>query len=41
MNNSALSSRYYRIYLFGNTLSLHGIWTCANSRGSSSGCVVK
>ena len=26
MNNSALSSRYYRIYLFGNTLSLHGLW---------------
>ena len=26
MNNSALSSRYYRIYLAGNTLSLHGLW---------------
>ena len=26
MSNSALSSRYYRIYLAGNTLSLHGLW---------------
>jgi MFS family permease len=26
MNNSALSSRYYLIYLIGNTLSLHGLW---------------
>ena len=26
MNNSALSSRYYLIYLIGNTISLHGLW---------------
>lgn len=26
MNNSALSSRYYRIYLAGNIVSLHGLW---------------
>ena len=26
MNNSALSSRYYLIYLVGNTISLHGLW---------------
>jgi len=26
MNNSALSSRYFLIYLIGNTISLHGLW---------------
>jgi len=26
MNKSALSSRYYLIYLIGNTISLHGLW---------------
>ncbi len=26
MNNSALSSRYFVIYLVGNTISLHGLW---------------
>ena len=26
LNNSALSSRYYLIYLIGNTISLHGLW---------------
>lgn len=26
MNNSALSSRYYLIYLIGGTISLHGLW---------------
>jgi len=26
IKNSALSSRYYLIYLIGNTISLHGLW---------------
>ncbi len=26
MNNSALNSRYYLIYLIGGTISLHGLW---------------